>query len=165
MFESNAGAKIFGGWSRGFEQKSFSLFARGEYGVKTFEYPFFQSRPYSTYGMPVYPFVTSIQKFFKDDGSWFLSLTFLLNSCSSRRRIFRMIFSSTAYTSLSPSLIIVSLLLIRFQRPSSSSFMLNMVLFLSLTSKPLKSKYSFRCANPLAWLSSLWFCSLILKSI
>ena len=128
--------------------------------------PFFcKSRPYSNLLMPVYPFVTSMQKFFKDDGSWFLSLTFLLNSCSSRSRIFRMIFSSTTYTSLSPSLIIDSLLLIRFQRPSSSSLMLNMLLFLSLTSRPLKSKYSFRCANPLAWLSSLWFYSLILNSI
>lgn len=49
VFESDAGAKIFGGWSRGFEQKSFALFARGEYGVKSFDYLFFPDRAYASF--------------------------------------------------------------------------------------------------------------------
>ena len=45
----NAGAKIFGGWSRGNDQRSLSIFARNQYGVGTFEYPFFPDLPYDTY--------------------------------------------------------------------------------------------------------------------
>jgi len=48
-FESNVSAKIFGGYSRGFAQKSFSLFARATDNVKSFKYPFFQTRPYSEF--------------------------------------------------------------------------------------------------------------------
>ena len=40
-FSSPAGVKIFGGWSRGQAQKSFSIFARGEYGSPQFNYPLF----------------------------------------------------------------------------------------------------------------------------
>ncbi|MBT4714006.1 MAG: T9SS type A sorting domain-containing protein [Candidatus Marinimicrobia bacterium] len=40
-YAGNAGAKIFGGWSRGNPQRSISLFARGRYGTGKFQYPFF----------------------------------------------------------------------------------------------------------------------------
>ena len=40
-FSSPGGVKIFGGWSRGQSQKSFSLFARGQYGASKFNYQFF----------------------------------------------------------------------------------------------------------------------------
>jgi len=49
VFEAGAGGKIFGGWSRAFDQKSFSLFARSEYGTKSFDFPFFKNRPYSSF--------------------------------------------------------------------------------------------------------------------
>ena len=45
----NAGVKIFGGWSRGFSQKSLSVFARGRYGISSIEYPIFPDNPYSSY--------------------------------------------------------------------------------------------------------------------
>ena len=45
----NAGVKIFGGWSRGQEQKSLSIFARGRYGGSEFEYPFFPYVNYNTF--------------------------------------------------------------------------------------------------------------------
>ena len=46
----NAGTKIFGGWSRGQnEQRSFSFFARGQYGDSKINYPLFDQRPYETY--------------------------------------------------------------------------------------------------------------------
>jgi len=40
-YAAPAGVKIFGGWSRGFPQRSLSLFARNTYGVSEFQYPFF----------------------------------------------------------------------------------------------------------------------------
>lgn len=57
LFESNeeanlrmdAGVKIFGGWSRGFPQKSLSIFARSTYGFNEIEYNLFPDRPFSTY--------------------------------------------------------------------------------------------------------------------
>lgn len=49
VYEANAGAKIFGAWSRANDQRSFSLFAREEYGTKVFDHKFFNDRPYSNY--------------------------------------------------------------------------------------------------------------------
>ncbi len=40
-YAASAGAKIFGGWSRGNPQRSISLFARGRFGTSKFDYPFF----------------------------------------------------------------------------------------------------------------------------
>ena len=40
-YKANAGIKIFGGWSRGNAQKSFSLFARKKYGDSKFDYQIF----------------------------------------------------------------------------------------------------------------------------
>ena len=48
-FESPAGAKIFGGWSRGQAQKSLSIFARGEYGAQEFDYPMFPDLDIDSY--------------------------------------------------------------------------------------------------------------------
>lgn len=48
-FHQNAGMKIFGGWSRGFNQKSLAIYARGEYGAKTIEYPLFPEKPISKF--------------------------------------------------------------------------------------------------------------------
>ena len=48
-FESPAGAKIFGGWSRGQAQKSLSIFARGEYGAREFDYPLFPDLDIDSY--------------------------------------------------------------------------------------------------------------------
>lgn len=48
-YEAHAGLKIFGGWSRGFPQKSFSLFARPAYGNPEFAYPFFANRSHDSY--------------------------------------------------------------------------------------------------------------------
>jgi hypothetical protein len=47
--EFNAGIKIFGGWSRGNAQKSFAFFARGQYGLSEFNYPFFSELNYSKF--------------------------------------------------------------------------------------------------------------------
>ena len=41
-YAAHAGAKIFGGWSRGFPQKSLALYARRQYGDSDFSYPFFR---------------------------------------------------------------------------------------------------------------------------
>ncbi len=49
LFDSGAGVKIFGGWSRGFDQRSLSLFARGKYGSPAFEFPFFHQRVHDSY--------------------------------------------------------------------------------------------------------------------
>lgn len=46
---TNAGIKIFGGWSRGFDQRSFSLFARKEYGKGKFKHLFFPELEYSSF--------------------------------------------------------------------------------------------------------------------
>ena len=48
-FSSPAGVKIFGGWSRGQDQKSFSIFARGEYGANEFAYPLFPNLDVDSY--------------------------------------------------------------------------------------------------------------------
>ncbi|KAA3597958.1 MAG: T9SS C-terminal target domain-containing protein [Calditrichaeota bacterium] len=40
-FELDCGIKISGGWSRGHSQKSMSIFARSEYGIKEIEYEIF----------------------------------------------------------------------------------------------------------------------------
>jgi len=46
----NAGAKIFGGWSRAFDQRSFSIFARKKYGPSDINYPLFSERAQQSYG-------------------------------------------------------------------------------------------------------------------
>jgi hypothetical protein len=48
-FGIDMGAKIFGGWSRGNAQKSFSLFARGQYGESIVNYKLFQDLPFEQY--------------------------------------------------------------------------------------------------------------------
>ncbi len=45
----DAGIKIFGGWSRAQEQRSFSIFARGKYGTSEIDYPLFSSNEYDKY--------------------------------------------------------------------------------------------------------------------
>ena len=46
----NAGIKIYGGWSRGQnEQRSMSIFARGEYGTSEIEYPLFKTLEYDNF--------------------------------------------------------------------------------------------------------------------
>ena len=47
--EFNAGIKIFGGYSRANAQKSFAFFARGQYGLSEFNYPFFSELNYSKF--------------------------------------------------------------------------------------------------------------------
>ncbi|MBN2487352.1 MAG: CotH kinase family protein [Bacteroidales bacterium] len=49
MINQLAGAKIFGAWSRAREQKSFSLFARKDYGVSGFNWPIFDKRELASY--------------------------------------------------------------------------------------------------------------------
>lgn len=44
-FEVDCGAKIFGGWSRAFPQKSFSFFLRSKYGFGELRYQLFPDRP------------------------------------------------------------------------------------------------------------------------
>lgn len=48
-FQFNGGVKIFGNYSRGNDQRSFSLFARGRYGATELEYPLFPQRDYDTF--------------------------------------------------------------------------------------------------------------------
>ena len=48
-WQGEAGAKIFGGWSRAADQRSFSLFARQEFGTGKFNYKFFEERPYDEF--------------------------------------------------------------------------------------------------------------------
>ena len=48
-FEAGAGVKIFGGWSRGHDQKSLSLHARSVYGDSSFDYKMFDNRPTDSY--------------------------------------------------------------------------------------------------------------------
>jgi hypothetical protein len=45
QIDQDVGMKIFGGWSRANAQKSFSLFARKEYGKGSLEYKFFRDKP------------------------------------------------------------------------------------------------------------------------
>lgn len=47
--EFNAGIKIFGGWSRANDQRSLSIFARGQYGTSEIDYPFFDSVDYDKF--------------------------------------------------------------------------------------------------------------------
>ena len=46
---TDAGIKIFGGWSRGFDQRSFSLFARKAYGDGSFKHRFFPELEYTSF--------------------------------------------------------------------------------------------------------------------
>ena len=48
-FGINMGIKIFGGWSRGNAQKSFALFARGQYGESILNYKLFDELPFEEY--------------------------------------------------------------------------------------------------------------------
>ena len=48
-FSTGCGIKIFGGWSRGFPQKSLSVFFRGEYGFSTLEYSVFPDLSIQSY--------------------------------------------------------------------------------------------------------------------
>lgn len=45
----NAGVKIFGGWSRAQEQRSLSIFARGQYGTSEIDYPLFPHLSYNNF--------------------------------------------------------------------------------------------------------------------
>ena len=47
--EYNLGVKIFGGWSRGQAQRSFSLFARNKYGTSEIDYKLFPQLDYSNF--------------------------------------------------------------------------------------------------------------------
>lgn len=48
-FELDGGAKIFGGWSRGHDQRSLSIFARKSYGADEINYPIFPDATYKKY--------------------------------------------------------------------------------------------------------------------
>ena len=48
-YAANAGVKIFGGWSRAFPQKSFSIFSRSYYGPSTFDYGLFPDSGIDSY--------------------------------------------------------------------------------------------------------------------
>ena len=48
-FNANAGAKIFGGWSRGFPQKSISIFSRSTVGPSSFDYSLFPNQDINSY--------------------------------------------------------------------------------------------------------------------
>jgi len=48
-FSVGAGVKIFGGWSRGHDQKSLSIFVRSIYGDRNINYPIFKDRPFKKY--------------------------------------------------------------------------------------------------------------------
>ena len=48
-YAANAGVKIFGGWSRAFPQKSFSIFSRSYYGPSTFDYGLFPDSGINSY--------------------------------------------------------------------------------------------------------------------
>ena len=48
-FNSNAGMKIFGAYSRGWDQKSIALYARSLYGVGDFDYQFFDELNYDSF--------------------------------------------------------------------------------------------------------------------
>ncbi len=49
QYEFDAGVKIFGGWSRAFNQRSLSIFARKQYGLSRIEYPLFRHVPYQNF--------------------------------------------------------------------------------------------------------------------
>ena len=48
-YSANAGVKIFGGWSRGFPQKSLAIYSRNYYGPSEFDYDFFPNTPVNNY--------------------------------------------------------------------------------------------------------------------
>ena len=49
----DAGARIFGGWSRTNAQRSFAVFARGVYGANAIRYPLFPNRDYARFSSVV----------------------------------------------------------------------------------------------------------------
>lgn len=49
VFAQNIGIRIQGGFSRDHAQKSFAIFARGQYGPTTMQYSFFDNRPFTEY--------------------------------------------------------------------------------------------------------------------
>ena len=49
VFEQNVSIRIQGGFSRDNQQKSFSIFARSEYGKGSMAYPFFNNLPFTEY--------------------------------------------------------------------------------------------------------------------
>ena len=48
-YSANAGVKIFGGWSRGFPQKSLSIFSRSHIGPSSFDYQLFPNSDIASY--------------------------------------------------------------------------------------------------------------------
>ena len=48
-YSANAGVKIFGGWSRGFPQKSLAIYSRNYYGPSEFDYNLFPDHPVESY--------------------------------------------------------------------------------------------------------------------
>ncbi len=54
VVSENVGAKIFGGWSRGQEQKSFSFQARKEYGSSALNYKFFDKSEITSFSSLVF---------------------------------------------------------------------------------------------------------------
>tara|TARA_Y100001935_G_scaffold223573_1_gene199125 strand:- start:23709 stop:26729 length:3021 start_codon:yes stop_codon:yes gene_type:complete len=48
-FSANAGAKIYGAYSRNFAMKSLSVFFRGQYGLSELEYPLFKEKDINTF--------------------------------------------------------------------------------------------------------------------
>ena len=49
VFNSNGGIKIYGAYSRGWDQKSLALYARSDYGAGDFEYQFFDDLTYDSF--------------------------------------------------------------------------------------------------------------------
>ena len=49
VFNQNAGIKIFGAYSRGWDQKSLAIYARSQYGKGNIEYPIFEDLNYDTF--------------------------------------------------------------------------------------------------------------------
>lgn len=49
VFNVDAGAKIYGAWSRGYDQKSLAIYARGQYGYSSINYKLFKDLPYDEY--------------------------------------------------------------------------------------------------------------------
>jgi hypothetical protein len=49
VFNSNGGVKIYGAYSRGWDQKSLALYARNDYGAGDFEYQFFDDLSYDSF--------------------------------------------------------------------------------------------------------------------
>jgi spore coat protein CotH len=49
VFAQNIGLRLFGAYSRSDDQKSFAIFARGQYGDGSLSYPFFATQPFTEY--------------------------------------------------------------------------------------------------------------------